>query len=206
MNKDLLQKYSAVHDFYNISAIKKRMEGEPVKGAFELAYSDVKRTLRGIGGNKNNLKIKQGLYDILTNLYNDIHNNFECYSLRDYDGSLQLGFLKIKALGDSCDQYITFGQAQKIVNMFFKYMLLADEKLNIHLNYFHVPLDSVMLNGIARGKFSQELRDCAKDFMPWSKSEKLQSYMRLQDGLRELYENPIIFEFKAWSKWQANNK
>lgn len=110
---------------------------------------------------------------------------------------------KILSVGEKNGYKIYFGQAQKIINMFFKYMLLVDERLNCHLNYFHVPCDGVILKGLARNQeYSAELRAYAKACMPWSKMEDIKIYMQLQKELRELYEFPIIFEFSYWPDWK----
>lgn len=204
MNNILLQKHKSVQDFYEIRIVKKHLESEdPVKGAFELAYFDTQRTLRGIGQNENRKTIKQGIYDIISKWYLSLAEHFENYSLRDYDGSFMICCREIIAVGEKYQFTIHFGQAQKLINMFFKYMLLVDERLNLHLDYFHVPFDGIILNGIAKNKgYDLEMRSYAKKCMPWSKMEDVTTYMSLQDELRELYEYPIIFEFEAWNKWK----
>ena len=211
MTNNLLKEHESMRDFYNITAVKKRLESDdPVRGALELAYFDTQRTLRGIGKNPNRKEIKQQLFEIVLRWYLDVVEHFEHYSLRDFDGTFMLRCNEIIECGKQGNHVIHFGQAQKIVNMFFKYMLLVDERLNLHLNYFHVPLDSVMLKGIIKNfKDNAELVLCAKQCMPWSKMEmplgngcEDNFYMRLQDELRKVYENPIIFEFEVWNKWK----
>lgn len=63
MNTILLQKEKAAAEFYNIPAIKKRLESDnPIRGAYELAYFDTQRTLCGISKNPNRKKIKQEIF------------------------------------------------------------------------------------------------------------------------------------------------
>ena len=203
MNKELFQKYLAVKAFYETPAVKKRLESEDtVRGAFELAYFDMQRTLKGIGKNPNNNNIKQKVFEIIYQFYDDVSKNFEFYSLRDYDGSIGIIFNEIISSSAELGHKFTVGQAQKVTNMFFKYMLLVDERLNIHLNYFHVPFDSVILNGLMSKEYSAEIRTYAKECTPWSKMKDFKHYMELQDALRDLYEYPIIFEFDVWNKWK----
>lgn len=204
MNNELLQKDSAVSEFYQIPAIKKRLESvDPVRGAFELAYYDTQRTLRGIAKNPNRKQIKQEIFGIISNWYKDIAKYFPSYSLRDFDGVFLMVCNSIIEVGDKFGHKIYFGQAQKIFNMFFKYMLLVDERLNCNINYFHIPLDNVILKGIVkRSEYSCEIRRYAKGCMPWSKMEKSDFYMAIQEDLRKMYECPIIFEFKVWNEWE----
>lgn len=202
MNRSFIEKEKTAEQFYQIPAVKKRLESEnPIKGAFELAYFDTQRTLRGLGKNENRKCIKQEIFTIVSEFYNDLSVNFTYYSLRDYDGSFFITSDKIISVGKKYGFEIHFGQAQKIINMFFKYMLLVDERLNLHLNYFHVPLDGVILGGIAKRKEYGDLCSYAKTSMPWSKMEDRKTYMALQNGLREKYDAPIIFEFNVWETW-----
>lgn len=211
MANKLLQEHKSMQDFYDIPAIKKRLEsGDAVRGAFELAYFDTQRTMHGMGKNPQRKEIKQKIFEIVSAQYRDVSENFEHYSLRDFDGMFMMSCGYIVKCGEEHDQKIYFGHAQKIMNMFFKYMLLVDERLNLHLNYFHVPLDSVMLQGMVEHfKDNAEIVFYAKKCMPWSKmdinvgyADKDNYYMRLQDCLRKIYENPIIFEFDTWEQWK----
>ena len=203
MNESLFKISSAVKDFYEIPAVRKKLESnDAVRGAFELAYYDNQRTLKGIGKNPNNKLIKQTIFEILSKFYKDLSESFNHYSLRDYDGTLRMVYDKIVSASTELGHGFSYGQAQKVTNMFFKYMLLVDDRLNRYLNYFHVPLDSIILNGIANGAYSAEIRAYAKACMSWSKIEDFGTYMSLQDALRSLYENPILFEFEVWSQWK----
>lgn len=200
----LLQQNRYMKEFYEIPNIKKRLEsGDFVRGAFELAYYDAQRTLRGIGKNPHRREIKQGIFEIVSEFYGDVAKNFKYYSLKDFDGTHLLVCNKIIACGEKFGHNIFFGQAQKIVNMFFKYVLLVDDRLNLHINYFHVPFDEVILNGIANGDYPMKIRSYAGACLPWSKITDYNVYMSLQEELRHLYECPILFEFEVWGKWKA---
>lgn len=202
----LLKGNQAAEEFYNNSLVKSRLESDdPVRGAFNGAYGDAQRTMRGIGKNANNKQIKDELFKIVSDFYNDVAKNFSHYSLRDFDGSFCITCTKMIETSQQLGFAITFGQAQKIVNMFFKYMFLIDERLNIHAEYLHIPFDSIILNGIANDdSYSAAMRKVAKCLMPWSKMamDDYKAYMLLQDYLREKHSIPIIFEFDAWNKWK----
>lgn len=206
MNNEFLQMDDAISAFYNIPKIKSMLESDdPVRGAFELAYYDTQRTLRGIGKNPNRKQVKQEIFDIISNWYKDIAENFASYSLRDFDGTFLIACKSIIEVGDKYGHKFYFGQAQKIFNMFFKYILLVDERLNSNINYFHIPLDGIILEGIAkRSEYCSGLRQYAKGCKPWSKMETSDFYMAIQENLRKMYDCPIVFEFKAWNEWKRH--
>lgn len=199
----LFQPIKEVVDFYNTPIVKRRLESKnPVRGAFECAYFDTQRTFRGMGKVPQREQIKQEIFEVVERFYNMIIKDFGCWSIADFDGTHKLYCEKIIAVGGKYNFTIYFGQAQKIINMFFKYILLIDERLNEHLNYFHVPLDSVILNGIIKNETDKPtLTPLAEKCLPWSKINCFELYIFLQDELRKFYDCPIIWEFTVWAKW-----
>lgn len=87
-------------------------------------------------------------------------------------------------------QSFTVGQAQKWINMTFKYLHLLDypEVQNVY-EYCHVPIDSYMLTitGYTMSK-------------AWSKLDSYGEYIKYQIWFREKYPNdiPLDREFYLW--------
>lgn len=196
MNKFFIGFDEAVK-FYNTPIIKRRLESsDPVRGAFECSYFDAQRTFRGISKLPERARIKQEIYLIISSFYKDIVQNFSDYTLRDFDGTHLITCDKIISVGSKYGFVFCVGQVQKILNMFFKYILLIDERLNTHLDYFHIPLDGVILNGIIQHETkSPLLPQIAKKCIPWSKINDYGNYMALQEELRKNYNCPIVSEF-----------
>jgi len=99
------------------------------------------------------------------------------------------------------NQLFTVGQAQKWINMTFKYLHLLDyEKVNGVYEYCHIPIDSYMLNA-TNYHMSK----------PWSKLDDYEEYLNYQEWFRETYKDeiPLDAEFYLWleeaKKQRLNN-
>lgn len=104
----------------------------------------------------------------------------------------------------SCEQLIetwqelTFGQAQKWINMTLKYwLLLGEEKIKgIEKNakYFHIPIDSYVLKGM----FNE------KNPKAWSKIDNYETYMnyQMQQRNKRTGNYPIIDEFNFFNNYK----
>lgn len=80
-------------------------------------------------------------------------------------------------------------------------MLIVDERVNDIIHYLHVPLDGVILRGIAEREEFGSLCSLAKSLMPWSKINDEEKYMKLQNGLSYMCESRILWEFNVWQAW-----
>lgn len=203
MNTVLAKEKGAV-SFYNNPIVKRKLESEdPIRGAFELAYFDTQRTFRGLLKCENRKVIKNRIYEIIKDFYNDYANNILHYSKKDFDGTFKFKCEAIIKTGkDNGYAEIHLGQCQKLLNMFFKYIALIDDRLNAHLDYLHIPLDSIMLNGFQDVYKSHKIATYAKKCIPWSKIEEWDTYLGLQSELRGIFACPIIFEYNTWDIWK----
>jgi hypothetical protein len=90
---------------------------------------------------------------------------------------------------------LTFGQAQKWINMSLKYWLLFGEskipKIEINSKFFHIPIDSII----------QE-RFFNKNLPAWSKIKTYEEYFWYQQDFRErnIGKIPILEEFREFNK------
>ena len=103
------------------------------------------------------------------------------------------------------NDFYTFGQAQKWVNMTLKYLLVLEyEPVHRLIHYLHVPIDKVVVGKALEGK-QPLFYGNPDEYLPWSKKlvdDTKNKYYIFQDSLREampkdLY--PIQWEFKVWN-------
>ena len=104
------------------------------------------------------------------------------------------------------DRYtITYGQAQKWVNMTMKYLCVLSEGnftgkfewLSRFYPYLHVPIDSIILYKIVEARFPNINLD---KNLSWSKIDKYEFYLEIQKNLRKSLTamSPMDWEFEVW--------
>ncbi|MGN1103830.1 MAG: hypothetical protein ACI4QI_03050 [Candidatus Coproplasma sp.] len=208
MNTELLNSQPAVNNFYNTPTIKKQLDSaDPVRGAFEIAYSDYRRSLREAGKTTNRKQLKAFIYMITTAFYYNMIDVRKDFYKEAFDVNLVGSCYKMIDGVKDYGYEISLGQAQKIINVFFKLMLIVDERVNDIIHYLHVPLDDVILKGIAESKELGTLCNTAKKLMPYEKIADEEKYMELQNGLSYEYIEPILWCFtvnKSFTKRYKN--
>lgn len=155
--------------------------------AIDKAYRDLMRTIRGFSNNpEHDIIIKNARQTLHTSLT----------AILSAEINTQAEFDRLHKI--ACDNLIsafkgqtfTVGQAQKWINMTFKYLHLLDypEVQNVY-EYCHIPIDSYMLsiNNHATRK-------------AWSKLNNYSEYLEFQDRFRRKYPNdiPLDKEFYLW--------
>jgi len=161
-----------------------------IKTSIDKAYLDFNRTLRGISRFSRREECinnaKSTLYETITDMLKSNH-----YSQDIFDNWHK----------DCCDNLIEnfdgfkvyYGQAQKWINMTFKYMfILNKEMVSSIYQYLHIPIDNIIL---------QALRpyDDPKFNYPWSKIDNYQEYLYFQNWFRNKFNGiPMDNEFKLW--------
>lgn len=156
--------------------------------AITKAYRDLMRTITGFRYNPNRFNIRSRAEKIIyqfvveiTNTKNlsqdmfDSRHRIVCYQLVD----------------SFADQIFTIGQAQKWINMTFKYLnLLYYEPIDGVYEFCHVPIDNYILN-ITHQKISK----------PWSRLDDYEEYLSFQKWFRKEYHQiPLDEEFELWLK------
>lgn len=175
---------------------------DPMKAASSRAYRDMNRTIRF---NSLPSNIRMNLREDVTAIFereipllisegvkrqedfDDWHFN-TCYAIR-------------KLYRDN-GVALTFGQAQKWVNMTFKYLYML-EKYSFEeiFCYLHIPLDNYVFD-IARDALEIERPKIA-----WSKWDEYdKEYLPYQKKIREKVKEcePLRWEFKFWLKVARN--
>lgn len=162
--------------------------------AMTKAYRDLMRTIRNFSDNPEHdeilKKARNSLKKSITRMM-----EVELNSQKEFDAMHKLACEDL--INSFSTQLFTIGQAQKWINMTFKYLHLLDyEKVNNVYEYCHIPVDSYMLN-ITNYQMSK----------PWSKIDDYDEYLKYQQWFRETYKDeiPLDTEFYLWLE-EAKNK
>lgn len=191
-----------------------------IETAVDLAYNDAKRTLAGIG--KYSDKKDNALKCIIEKLKNYFHEKKAPLTEEEFDKIhdelCQLWCEEFKSPENG--KLGTYGKAQKIVNMSFKYLYCSEdgESYRDHFKYCHMPLDSFTLEWFKRKQFKQNRPD--KKIASWSKLENSEnnadtfiddgkefySYHFYKTKIRKLANemniSPLELEFIVWPQIQ----
>lgn len=166
-----------------------------VELAMTKAYRDLMRTIRGFATIDNHDQI---ILDARANLKSSIIKiiNENITTQEQFDKIHEIAcneLIKVFA-----NQTFTIGQAQKWINMTFKYLHLLDyEKIQNVYEYCHIPIDSYMLN-ITNYSMSKA----------WSKLNDYKEYLDYQIWFRNKYNDsiPLDKEFYLWLEEAKKNR
>lgn len=190
--EDIIDEFKkTIKDNNKLKSIKDK---ETIKTAVDLAYNDAKRTMTGIGVYE---KKKADALDKISEKLKEYFNATSVSEESEFDEKHKEmcdiwhnQFKKINELG-------TYGKAQKIVNMAFKYLYCCPDakKSEDYFKYCHVALDSVTLEWFVREVGSAK-KIVKKYVSTWSAIEEYNdnaevknetySYMFYQNEFRNL--------------------
>lgn len=177
---------------------------DPIKAASDRAYRDMNRTIT-FEDNCNTDKrhflrksvtkfLKEKIPSLDTSTFN---------SPSDYDNWHAKVCEKLIKIYKKQNISLTYGQAQKWLNMTIKYLyLLGEYSFDNVFNYLHVPIDRYIIK-IAKDRFNIGIPADA-----WSTWD-YDSYINYQEALRKKIENniaPLKWEFTAWLESARNIK
>ena len=191
--KDLLNAYitkfrDGLNDFHYDTQIDSNMYDEAVKRA----YRDAQRVFKNVDTNK------------ITNPIKALSKRIRAYFENDKEQFSHEAFCK--CFQDSFKKgYMSYGGAQKVVNLAFKYLYCFDEFRNVYDNKFqkcHMTIDSFILDWLYQDK---QLRNFSKVKATdkWSSLSK-KKYMLIQNTVASFLElkkslfNAFEFEFILW--------
>lgn len=180
--------------------------------AIKKAYRDLQRTMRGfpkLGESKKNEGKKQEVAlrdEIKENARKCI--NAKIKNMTNCNITEQTTFDKLHE--DACEALIeefkkneyegfTIGQAQKWINMTFKYLNLLDyngiEKI---YEFCHIPIDRYILEYMLEKNIIE--KENFKKAIHWSKIKKYQDYFEIQEKFRDNCKGkiPLDEELKIW--------
>jgi len=169
-----------------------------VAASISRAYRDLSRTIHGLKEEQNNEAMEK-----LKALMNVIVMEITTKSFKnqtDFDNWHKFKCVELIKLFSTLYPSVPFvvGQAQKWINMTFKYLFALGEKRihGITLNYpfFHIPIDNIIQDKLKQiiPKF-----DCA-----WSRIIDYNKYLDYQIKVRNKYKGqiPMDIEFKLFNE------
>ena len=205
-----------------LKELKLIQDEDTIKTAVELAYNDAKRTMTGIG--KYEKEKEQAQKKIISKLKSyfdessapDDRDTFDKYH-KEMCKLWHERFEDIDNLG-------TYGKAQKIVNMAFKYLYCCEDAnaKEEYFKYCHVALDSYTLEWFFREAGNKTDKIVKKYISSWSsikeygdntsketyhlyvdgKDEEYYTYMFYQKNFRVKYSTPFKEEFVKWQYYK----
>ena len=175
---------------------KTESEDDALNNCINRAYRDFNRTLHRFGSIENNEKItidvKKHLFDEFQNVNTltiKTQKDFDIWHLQQCEALTRLY---------SLNNYNSFhiGQAQKWINMTFKYVYSYGNKYldgyDKLYQFCHVPLDNILIKEL-------------KTFNPpklktsWSRINNYETYLEYQSWFRDKFTDlPLDVEFRLW--------
>lgn len=188
-----------IKKFYRICVFGTEENNE--KAAANRAYRDMCRTIRFEKGVSQMLK-NDCRTRVVELIETEIKNCNSIDTLEKYDEFHDSLCLRIIDCYDNQTiAEITYGQAQKWVNMTMKYLCVLYEGqcdwLNKIYSFLHIPIDSIILDK-ARKEFPNEF---PVNNIPWSQLSR-EEYITIQNKLRAVIKDVALidWEFKAWNR------
>ena len=175
-----------ISDYTNFyKAILDGKTDDPIEKAIFVAYRDLCRTIRGFSKHKDHDRIYYTCVEVLQDEIKTLLNHSKP-SQEYFDKWHKFACDRLKCFSEDI---LTYGQAQKWINMTLKYISIFEHKITeATYEYYHVPIDKYILKA-TNYKF-----DTA-----WSKINSYEKYMRFQKWFREKYNGiPLDEEFKLW--------
>lgn len=170
------------------------------KAACNRAYRDMNRTIRFdnlLDEDREDLKneVKEKLKDEIKDNLNKIS------SQKEFDVWHKKVCDRIKEIYKGKEITLTYGQAQKWINMTIKYLyVLEPETFDGVFEFLHIPIDNYVL------KIAKEELDVKKIEGAWSKLDDYNEYLNYQKNIRnKIGESvPLRWEFENWLKAAKN--
>ena len=163
--------------------------------AMNKAYRDLMRTIRGFSYNPEHDMI-------ISNARQTLHTSISAMLSVEINTQAEFDELHETACHELISsfrgQIFTVGQAQKWINMTFKYLHLLDyPEVQKVYEYCHIPIDSYMLS-ITNYTMSKA----------WSKLNNYCEYLGYQNWFRDKYPNdiPLDKEFYLWLEMSKKQK
>lgn len=188
-----------IKKFYRICVFGTEENNE--KAAANRAYRDMCRTIRFEKGVSQKLKddCRTKVIELIETKVKKCKSIDTVEKYDEFHDSLCLRI--IDCYDNQTIAEITYGQAQKWVNMTMKYLCVLYEGqcdwLNKIYSFLHIPIDSIILDK-ARKEFPNEF---PVNNIPWSQLSR-EEYITIQNKLRAVIKDVTLmdWEFKTWNR------
>ena len=195
----------SIAKFYRVCLFG-RDESDDYRAAANRAYLDLCRTItfRDKDDKKHIYYRSEIVGLIITKIQDKLFENHKP-SQETYDDFHADLCNQITEYTNEVAENLTYGQAQKWVNMTMKYLCVLSEGnftgkfewLGRFYPYLHVPIDSIILDKIEEARFPNINLD---KNLCWSKIDKYEFYLEIQENLRKSLTamSPMDWEFEVW--------
>ena len=188
-----------IKNFYRICVFGTEENNE--KAAANRAYRDMCRTIRFEKGVSQKLKdnCRTRVIELIETKIKKCNSIDTIEKYDKFHDSLCLRI--IDCYDNQTIAEITYGQAQKWVNMTMKYLCVLYEGqcdwLNKIYSFLHIPIDSIILDK-AKKEFPN---DFSVNNTPWCQLSR-EEYITIQNKLRAVIKDVALidWEFKAWNR------
>ena len=214
MNPELLKQFPTPTQADKIELLFRLYFGKiPVKGELrarvDRAYLDMNRTLHKFAGFSDAGGLRKEAHALACRILTEFKDSADNLDLNQFDEKHK------KSCESLCLLYkergfesFTIGQAQKWINMSFKYIYLFGEKRITGFaplyDFAHVPLDRVMLSA-----FERNFAHFAPPSLPWnwSRIPCYEKYIDYQRWIRKTFPGsaPLAVEFWLWQAADPND-
>ncbi|WP_263832049.1 hypothetical protein [Sulfurospirillum oryzae] len=179
--------------------------GTPLENCINRAYRDFNRTLHDFATQENGKSITDEAKKHLMREFEKLKTT-PIKNQVDFDIWHQEQCLTIQAIYTK-NNYQSFhiGQAQKWINMTFKYIFSYGEyDMPGYKNLYpfcHVPLDNILIQSLKDEGYSVPFQTC------WSKISDYKTYLNVQKDFRNKFKDshPLDTEFKLWNNARTKN-
>ncbi|MDD5369402.1 MAG: hypothetical protein PHQ40_09965 [Anaerolineaceae bacterium] len=170
---------------------------DPLQACIDRAYCDFNRTLHHLSAVEHKTELHQAAVEQMRQSFGEVRERGAGWAASDFDRwhrSTCQALCELYARG-GFDRFCT-GQAQKWVNMTFKYIYtLGEERLPGYQTVYaccHVPIDNIIIDRLT--PYGLPALDGA-----WSRISSYEHYQEIQCWIRETFLLiPLDLEFKAW--------
>lgn len=166
----------------------------PLESATARAYQDFCRTAHGIGKHKGARELAEAR---IQEALRQQSNSRDPVTDEKFDNWHEELSREVREISGDCGFELSVGQAQKWINMTFKYLFVFGEKFAPGFaslyEHCHIPIDNVILR---RPEFDGlDNFDCA-----WSRISDYGVYLNFQRKVRERFapSPPLAVEFWLW--------
>jgi len=167
-----------------------RNAGDPISSSIDRAYRGFSRTLRGIAARRDSGLLHASAKKVISEAISTLNptatssrDSFDAWHKETCDG-LRTAF---------GDFHLYYGQAQKWINMSFKYLFILDRsRVAPYWQYCHVPVDNIILERI-------KPHDPPRFGCRWSRIDSYERYLGFQNWFRDEFPGiPMDSEWRIW--------
>lgn len=176
---------------------------DPIEATSNRAYRDMCRTIKFNGlSEKNRLKLRKKVKDDFKTEIDNLTSKIQ----GDFDKWHEQLCKKIIDEYKKSKIQLSYGQAQKWVNMTIKYLYILEVEGYTFDSVFenlHIPIDNYVFDAVEKELGIKRPADA------WSKLDK-KEYLKYQEDIREELRkknsSPLIWEFENWLKEAQEDK